>query len=612
MKKFFSFLAVSMAALCSASAEDYTPWGYYMGEIDNEELGIIGVGVATLRVAIFVPGDGIFVNGKVAGVNVPVLDSDAVTELRAWVTPSLSSNETYAQQVVLTNYANGYNQAVFSDAYTVTEAGCYVGYTITVDTTLHTYGSIYPVIYDPTTKTANSFWIWSSSQFGWQDIGAKYGQACVQALFSELQLSEASAYFGTIQNGLTIVNTETEWPVTVYSDASEAVRNIEYTIDVNGVKETRSADVAIESGANGSGEINVKVSSPAQAGAYHVALTVTKINGKENTMANKTSISTFNNLSRFVARNSLVEEYTGTDGGWCPRGLQGMANLRAEFGSHFIGLAFHSLNESDPMYPNSYITASDLGISEAPGCTIDRKKVMDPYYGTEKNNRFVLQDFEDYCSIPAEVDLTIKSEWVGSNKDSVKIDANVESLGSDAYDIVYVLTADSLTGTSSSWRQANYYNQYSKYHVGAEDLAKFCKGEEFGTSRFYWNYDNVVIASSYNDSSENQAPSIGALAPGASAESTYTLALPTNEVLRAAVDASIDKVYAVAYVIKADGTIAQAVKALIGQEGTASIEEIEQEEVKNSGVFYDLRGRQVSAPRAGQLIIRDGKKMIIR
>ena len=440
MKKLFTLLAASMLAISSVSAEDYTPWGYYMGNIENDNLGLIGAGVATLRIAIFVPGDGILAGGTVAGVNVPVADASAVTALSAWVTPTLSSDETYTQQVDLTGYASGFNQAIFDEPYTVTESGCYVGYTITVNTALNTQGSKYPAVYDPSTQVPNSFWIWYSAQYGWQDIGNDYGQSCLQALFKDLQLPETAAHFGTIKNAVTGVNTETEWPVTVYSDASEAVNSIEYTIDVNGVKETRTADVSIESGFNKSGEIMVKVASPAELGVYNVTLAITKVNGKDNSLADDLTVISFKNLSRIVQRNTVVEEFTGTGCGWCPRGMQGMANLRAEFGERFIGLAFHAYNTSDPMYPNYYISASKLGISGAPSCVMDRKEVMDPYYGTQKNERYVLQDFEDYSSIPAEVDIDLKAEWTSEDKDGVQIDAKIESLADDKYEVVYVLT----------------------------------------------------------------------------------------------------------------------------------------------------------------------------
>ena len=106
MKKLFTLLAASMLAISSVSAEDYTPWGYYLGNMETDNLGLIGAGVATLRIAIFVPGDGILAGGTVAGVNVPVADASAVTALSAWVTPTLSSDETYTQQVDLTGYAD--------------------------------------------------------------------------------------------------------------------------------------------------------------------------------------------------------------------------------------------------------------------------------------------------------------------------------------------------------------------------------------------------------------------------------------------------------------------------------------------------------------------------
>lgn len=35
MKKFFALLATSLLTLSSVSAEDYTEWGYYMGDLRN-------------------------------------------------------------------------------------------------------------------------------------------------------------------------------------------------------------------------------------------------------------------------------------------------------------------------------------------------------------------------------------------------------------------------------------------------------------------------------------------------------------------------------------------------------------------------------------------------
>ena len=598
-----------MLAISSVSAEDYTPWGYYLGNMETDNLGLIGAGVATLRIAIFVPGDGILAGGTVAGVNVPVADASAVTALSAWVTPTLPSDETYTQQVELTSYTSGFNQAIFPEPYTVTESGCYVGYTITVNTALNTQGSRYPALYDPSTQVPNSFWIWYNAQNGWEDIGTDFGQSCLQALFKDLQLPETAAHFGTIKNAVTGVNTETELPFTVYSDASEAVNNIEYTIDVNGVKEPRTADVSIEPGLNKSGEIMVKVASPSELGMYDVTLAITKVNGKENTLADNATVISFKNIYRIVQRNTVVEEFTGTGCGWCPRGIQGMANLRAEFGDRFIGLAFHAYNNSDPMYPNYYISASKLGIEGAPSCVMDRKEVLDPYYGTQKNERYVLQDFEDYNSVPAEVDIDLKAEW--ADNDNVQIDAKIESLEDNKYEVVYVLTADSLTGTSTAWRQSNYYYQYSAAEVGVADLAKFCRGGEYGTSRFAWTFDDVVIASSYNSLGNNQATSLGTLTAGQSVEDSYTLSLPTKAALRTAIDASIDKVYAVAFVINSEGAIAQAVKVAIAKSSGEGIESVREDVNVSEAPTYDLQGRQISTPRRGQLFIRDGKKMIV-
>ena len=76
-------------------------------------------------------------------------------------------------------------------------------------------------------------------------------------------------------------------------------------------------------------------------------------------------------------------------------------------------------------------------------------------------------------------------------------------------------------------------------------------------------------------------------------------------------NASIDKVYAVAFVLNSEGAIAQAVKVAIAKSSGEGIESVREDVNVSEAPTYDLQGRQISTPRRGQLFIRGGKKMIV-
>ena len=52
-------------------------------------------------------------------------------------------------------------------------------------------------------------------------------------------------------------------------------------------------------------------------------------------------------------RRCVVEEYTGTWCGNCPRGIVGLSRLAEDFGDRFIGIAIHT-GDSEPMVIPTY------------------------------------------------------------------------------------------------------------------------------------------------------------------------------------------------------------------------------------------------------------------
>lgn len=169
----------------------------------------------------------------------------------------------------------------------------------------------------------------------------------------------------------------------------------------------------------------------------------------------------------------LIEEYTGTWCGWCPRGFTGMELLREHFGEDFIGVAIHN---DDPMavLPTSQYPSP---ISGFPSAFVDRSKEVDPYYGiTEDTPAAIITYMDRVASRNASAAIGVAAEW--TSRDQTEIDVHVSTFFTSSntngkYAIEVMLIADDLYGTSSDWSQSNYFRQYASYFADDPYLAQW-------------------------------------------------------------------------------------------------------------------------------------------
>ena len=292
----------------------------------------------------------------------------------------------------------------------------------------------------------------------------------------------------------------------------------------------------------------------------------------------------------------LVEQFTGTGCGYCPRGHVGMAKMRETFGDRFAGVAIHqySNQSSDAMYiaSNKY---AKLNFSGAPSARINRGIEVDPYYGSRNS---ILQDMEAELAIPAMVNVQVSGTFDETNT-KVDAQANLRSLFDGIYKVEFVLTADGLTGTGAGWNQANYYAQYSASQV-EEDLAEICKGGKYGTNPIQgYTFNDVAIASSYVSGS-NKVSSQN-LTAGETTEVSYTLELPTYAKLKNALQ--MDKIYVIAILIDNDGRVVNVAKTKVADYESTAISGVHNT-TATEATRYTLDGRQVNAPQRGLNIIR--------
>ena len=300
----------------------------------------------------------------------------------------------------------------------------------------------------------------------------------------------------------------------------------------------------------------------------------------------------------------VVEDFTSTSCGFCPRGIVGKENLRNQFGDLYVGITLHQHSSSDAMYLALDRYAS-LAFAGAPQCFLDRKQLMDPYNGTGSG---ICAAFADYQAMPVQVGVEVEASW-NQDLSQVNATATVQSLvdGAD-FNIEYVLIGDGITGTSSGFKQANFYNTYSNLNA---DLAIFGAGGEYGQSPVTGLLFNDVALSSSYVGGVNQAAKLTNLSSAEPAISQYTLSLPTKAELLNAIDK--EQVYVAVLIVDNDGTIANAAKAKVQPFDPTGIRRLTPTLSQGEGAWYTLDGRKLQGqPTLKGVYIHNGNKVVIK
>ena len=363
-----------------------------------------------------------------------------------------------------------------------------------------------------------------------------------------------------------------------------------------------------------SGSFKLNGTSPDKVGRFDLTFAVKKVNDVDYD-DEATGNGVLKNLTRLVARRTVIEEFTGTGCGWCPRGWAGMEYMKETYPENFIGIAFHKYNSTDPMYYAPYPT---LGMTGAPACVIDRKEEADPYYGNTDEILGIETDFERLNAEAPEVDVEVNAQW-NEDETSVDITTDVEFLITPGkVSLVYVLTADSLKGTTTAWRQSNYYaSNYTKEQLaGSYILEEFGQGGAYGSSSVYLTFNDAVISSSYNANGVNQGQSLSS-ADGYEAGSTYsasyTVAGPTKTTVKSALRK--DLVTAIVLVVDdTTGEILNAGKVRVSE--PTAVKSVSTDNQATPTARYNAAGMRLATPQRGLNLIRmsDGsvRKVLVK
>lgn len=450
-------------------------------------------------------------------------------------------------------------------------------------------------------------WYTNTNNRSWKEWGAaSYGSVCVQMICSSAPIVEFSVLPDACESPTVAMGQKFSPTFTIASTSGGEVSSIDYTVTLDGVETSGTAvfNPAILAGVKQTGTMECELTAPNKAGAFPMLFTINKVNG--TALAEPTS-ATFSQkvVSRVAPRVSVVEEFTGIECGWCVRGWVGMEMVREQLPNKAAVIAIHQYNDKDAMYGDYYHMASFTG--GAPACKIDRSpRTYNPYSGDGSG---IIKTVTRYAELLPEVAISLDASYSDDSQTQICATAETEFLTDlKGSELVFVLTADGLTGTHPLWKQSNFYAGYDPEYFGLTEekdpeLCKFCNGYEYGQSVLSLVNNDVMIGSSWpSASAPNEVAPFSTTKVGETASSSCTLQLPTKSILLDAINR--DEVYVTAMVIKSDGTIANAARCHVATpDGINSVLA-----PATDAATYDISGRVNNT--ANGIRIQHGKKIL--
>ncbi|MBR1712811.1 MAG: hypothetical protein IJ722_05355 [Alloprevotella sp.] len=465
MKKFLFTLA--FAALAAGAAAQEAKFSYDTGTRGYSSMGTNKAEVYNVAIRI---GDPSLAGAKVTRARVPMFcGMDDIKEVSFWLAEELTVENSadngptiMSQEPEVVKIGGDYYYTVtFETPYTLTDKGIYVGYTFRVQPLNDLNGSPVALCGD---EADGGLYLLTSRTYKrrWQNqYGIIAGSSAMEVFLTGVK--ENSATIQTDSEPLNVVkNEDIPFSFTVTNSGSAGIKDLDFSYDFNGRHTTvhHKLSTALAGQLGLKTNVEVKLPAVAEKGEYPLTLTLEKVNGTEVAAAGQTSVSTVINVfDYFPKHRAVLEEYTGTWCGYCPRGYVGLEEMDRLHPDDFIAISYHNSDPMEIMSVNSF----PVTVGSFPTAHLDRVKFTDAYHGDTQANLGIEKTWLERCEVEAPANVDVEAQW-DEAEENIRITAHVQFFGDYAnnpYLLAYVLTADGLTGSSSDWLQSNYYAGYS-------------------------------------------------------------------------------------------------------------------------------------------------------
>ena len=496
----------------------------------------------------------------------------------------------------------GFITVTLDKPYTIPEGGVYVGYSLTIDDA-NSVENAKPIAITNKVNEGGFYLHTSDGFLKWLDVAEGFGgSALIQVKLAGSTIKSNAAAIAQGESQYVKTGEAITVPVTVTNHGAKGIQSIDVAYSLAGQNGTQHFDVNVDALFGKSASVKLNIPALAEKGNYELVVKVDKVNAVANEdAANSTTLPVIA-LNTVPKKRTLLEEYTGTWCGWCPRGYVGLEKLAELYPDEYVLVSYHNGDDMEIM-PSSYFPSTVAGF---PDSWMDRTTELDAYYGVENGAKDfgIADDLAANNKLFGQADINIAST-LSDDQSTVNIEAEVVfpyELADGKFVVEYILTSDGLT--NADWGQSNYYAGGSQGNPLYMDV--FSNGESTIYGLVY--NDVAVLTSEMLGGSENVVTAAAADVP-VKLSYKFPLAYAVNTA-NAPVIQDVNNLKVVALLIDATtGKVVNANKAKLGTSTGISI--IEAGNRSNSATYFDLQGRRVVKPAKG-LYINNGRAVIVK
>lgn len=496
--------AALLYSVAAMGADTRTAFTYSGQDAEIYRLGTKKVETYDIAIRIDDPA---LVGKRIIGVEAPMITDQSVANPSAWITKELAV-VSKVNQVDVSAPAQWSTtvsdsdlptlQATFAEPYTITEGGVYVGYSITMEA-VDTDSKKAPIAVT-VGGNDNAFFIHSSRTFlKWRtrkeallDGAVSCMRVIIEGDFKPYAVGVASMAPLLMQP-----NTPTPLKLQVVNHGSTPVTDIDYTYTIGtdapevAGHYTFSTPLAAQYGS--AAEIEIPVTTSLEPATYPISVNIKSVNGQPNDDSTASATGEVGVIAFVPVTRPLVEEYTGTWCGYCPRGFIAMERLNHLYGDRFLGLAFHA-GSGGSYEPMQMVKEFPTNVDGFPMAVVNRTFSVDPYYGnTNMEHMGITRLWEQLASQIADADVNVTLSWDDATHLRAKAQVRFLKDSNNAdYRISFALTGDNLTGeawngTPDMWYQSNNFAGESADAFPGDDWKVFTQGGK------------VVVGLTFND-----------------------------------------------------------------------------------------------------------------
>lgn len=345
--------------------------------------------------------------------------------------------------------------------------------------------------------------------------------------------------------------------------------------------------------------IDIALPTIEELGTWPVEVQLTHVNSEPNADRHPGGTGTLVVMTFVPHRRPLIEEYTGTWCGYCPRGYIGMEHMKELYGDEFVGVAYHNADAMEVMGTASFPSV----VSNFPAAWMDRAFSTDAYYGSVSMTfgiqRTWLERQKDIPIANIDIDASLSADGKSLKVTSTTMFARALT-DANRYRVAYILTADGYKAV-----QKNYYTPNDANIVGPDMEMFLTAGESVPLV-----FNDVVAATTSKSGIANSIPAKVEQAVPVTHNHTFRLADAKNTSGKAMFTAGILPGAVALLLDTKTGEVVNAAKISPSRIGTTEgIAPIETAPIP-SAPAYDLAGRPAAPSSAHGVYIVGGRKVV--